>query len=88
MNHYENIGTGFRQGSPNIRASRPGQEYQPRRDQIESVMKDYSACFGRDMTAAEARAVCVKNYTAWRDQKRKWKWIQSDSGNYVQVEDK
>jgi hypothetical protein len=27
-------------------------------------------------------------YLAWRDTPRNWKWIQTDHGTYVQVEDK
>lgn len=27
-------------------------------------------------------------YIAWRDTPRKWKWIQTDTGGYAQVEDK
>lgn len=77
------VGTEYHQGSPRIEPSRPSAEYQPRRDQIEAVMKKNPR-----MTAEEARAVCVSNFTAWRDVPRKWKWIQSAYGTYVQVEDK
>jgi hypothetical protein len=27
-------------------------------------------------------------YLMWRDERRHWKWIQTDHGTYVQVEDK
>lgn len=83
MNNYELIGAQYRQGSPTIRASRPGQEYQPRQDQIEAVMKK-----NRQMTAAEARVMCQQNHATWRDEIRKWKWMQTGYGTYVQVEDR
>jgi hypothetical protein len=27
-------------------------------------------------------------YLLWRDQLRRWRWLQTDHGTYVQVEDK
>lgn len=73
--------------SPTIPASDPSAEYRPRPDQILAAMRDHHACYGREITVAEARAICVKNFTKWRDRIRKWKWVQSGYGTYVQVED-
>lgn len=69
--------------SPTIPASDPSAEYRPRFDQIEAVMKKH-----RHLTAAEAVTVCQLNHAEWRDRVRKWKWIQSGYGTYVQVEDR
>lgn len=72
-----------RYGSPTILASAPGETYRPRRDQIEAVMKKH-----KRFTAAEAVTYCQLNHAEWRDRIRKWKWIQSEYGTYVQVEDR
>jgi hypothetical protein len=53
----------------------------PRLDQLEAVMKKHRC------TLEEAREICVRNFEAWRDRPRYWKWIQTDAGGYAQVED-
>lgn len=79
---------GITHGSPIIPASKPDAEYRPRPDQILAVMHDHRACFGREIAVAEARAICIKNHAAWRDEIRKWRWVMDAYGSYVRVEDK
>lgn len=81
-------GIGRTHGSPAIAPSVPGAEYKPRPDQILAAMRDHKRCFGREISVAEARRVCIKNHAAWRDEVRKWKFVQTEYGTYVQVEDK
>lgn len=69
-------------GSPTIAPSQPGGVYVPRSDQLLAVMRKQRC------TVAEARAICIQNHTAWRDELRKWKWVMDAYGSYVRVEDK
>lgn len=56
--------------------------YEPRPDQIEAVMRQ------RDCTRDAAVAVCRSNFSAWRDQLRKWRSVMTDSGGYFVVENR
>jgi len=56
--------------------------YKPRPDQIEAVMQQ------RDCTRDAAVAVCRSNFSAWRDQLRKWRSVTTYSGGYFVVEDR
>lgn len=73
---------GQNHGSPTIAPSQPGTAYVPRSDQLLAVMKK------RRCTLAEARAICIQNYTIWRDGVRKWVWKMDAYGSYVRVEER
>lgn len=42
----------------------------------------------RPGVATEHGMYVTVEYLLWRDQLRRWRWVQTDYGTYVQVEDK